>query len=176
VRERYSAPGEHGVILSEAKDPGSPQRRFGRREMLRSAQHDTGSERRRAWGRSLARPRRGQAIVETALVLPIFLLVVFGLFDLGRVVFLKVELENAVREGARAGMVMATLDQAAVRNIVTRQPGLAGTVVTASCADPSPCAYGSRLTVSATLPVTLVAGVLPAPSLTLAASASVRLD
>lgn len=126
--------------------------------------------------RSLARPRRGQALVETALVLPIFLLVVFGLFDLGRVVFLKVELENAVREGARAGMVMATLDQAEVQNSVTRQPGLAGAAVTASCTDPSPCAYGSRLTVAATLPVTLVAGVLPLPSLTLSASTSVRLD
>lgn len=159
------------VILSEAKDPGSPQRRFGRREMLRSAQHDTG----RGRGRSLARPRRGQAIVETALVLPIFLLVVFGLFDLGRVVFLKVELENAVREGARAGMVMATLDQAAVRTIVTRQPGLASATVTPAC-NPSPCKYGSKLTVAATLPVTLVAGVLPVPTLTLSASASVWLD
>jgi hypothetical protein len=176
VRERHSAPGEHGVILSEAKDPGSPQRRFGRREMLRSAQHDTGSERRRAWGRSLARPRRGQAIVETALVLPIFLLVVFGLFDLGRVVFLKVELENAVREGARAGMVTDPIDQTRVENIIKSQPGLAiAEVPPVQCA-PSPCAYGSKLTVDATLPVTLVAGVLPVPTLTLSASASVWLD
>ena len=44
---------------------------------------------------------RGQSLVEFAVVLPIFLLVVCGLFDLGRAVFVYSSLTNAAREGAR---------------------------------------------------------------------------
>lgn len=124
-------------------------------------------------------PRPGQAMVETALILPIFLLVVFAVLDLGRVVFLKAELENAVREGVRAGLVnqpFTAASQTLVRNRVQTQAGLANATVVSGCT-PSSCAYGSRLTVSATLPVTLVAGMVPAlPSPNITASASVRIE
>lgn len=130
--------------------------------------------------RSLARPRRGQAIVEFALILPIFLLIVFGTLDLGRIVFLKAVLENAVREGARAGMVTQPFSETVVRNRVTAQPGLANATVDASCSggiDNDGCGYGSTVTVEATLPVQIVAGLVPAlPSPNLTASASVRIE
>jgi Flp pilus assembly protein TadG len=48
---------------------------------------------------------RGQALVEFALVLPIFLLVMVALFDLGRAVFAYNTLTNAAREGARIAIV-----------------------------------------------------------------------
>lgn len=48
---------------------------------------------------------RGQALVETALVLPIFLLVMVALFDFGRAVFSYNTLTNAAREGARMAIV-----------------------------------------------------------------------
>ncbi len=48
---------------------------------------------------------RGQSLVEFAVVLPIFLLVVCGLFDLGRGVFVYTSLTNAAREGARLAIV-----------------------------------------------------------------------
>jgi hypothetical protein len=48
---------------------------------------------------------RGQALVEFALVIPIFLLVMIALFDLGRAVFAYNTLTNAVREGARIAIV-----------------------------------------------------------------------
>jgi hypothetical protein len=44
---------------------------------------------------------RGQALVEFAVVLPIFLLVVFGLIDVGRLVYTNATLSQAAREGAR---------------------------------------------------------------------------
>jgi len=50
---------------------------------------------------------RGQALVELALVLPIFFLLVFGLVDLGRAVFVYNSLAEASREGARWGSVQA---------------------------------------------------------------------
>jgi Flp pilus assembly protein TadG len=48
---------------------------------------------------------RGQSLAEFALVLPIFLLIVMALFDLGRGVFIYNGLTNAAREGARLAIV-----------------------------------------------------------------------
>jgi Flp pilus assembly protein TadG len=124
--------------------------------------------------RSLFRPRRGQAVLESALLLPVFLLVVFGVLDLGRIVFLQTQLENAVREGARAGQVMQPFSETTVRTRVTSQAGLAGANVTATCS--ASCGYGSTVTVTATLPVTVVVGLVPAPAIPLSAAASVRIE
>lgn len=49
--------------------------------------------------------QRGQALVEFSLVIPIFLLLLVGLFDLGRAVFSYNTLTNAAREGARMAIV-----------------------------------------------------------------------
>jgi Flp pilus assembly protein TadG len=53
---------------------------------------------------------RGQTLVEFALVLPIFLVVVIGVFDLGRAVFSYNTLTNGVREGARLAAVNQEVD------------------------------------------------------------------
>lgn len=50
---------------------------------------------------SRGRERKGQALVEFALVLPLLLLIVFGVLDLGRAFYVSVVLANAAREGAR---------------------------------------------------------------------------
>ena len=56
---------------------------------------------------SAARPR-GQTLVEFALVLPVFLLLLFAVIDGGRYVFLSSAMSNAAREGARLGSVEAS--------------------------------------------------------------------
>jgi hypothetical protein len=57
---------------------------------------------RRARGRGGARiAEDGQGLVELSLVLPIFFLAVFGLFDVGRLVYTNASLSQAAREGAR---------------------------------------------------------------------------
>jgi len=50
---------------------------------------------------------RGQALVEFALALPIFLLIIFGLIDTARFVYGHSTLSQATREGARVGAVEA---------------------------------------------------------------------
>lgn len=50
---------------------------------------------------------RGQSLVEFALAFPIFILLIFGLIDLGRAVFVSNSLAEAAREGARYGSVQA---------------------------------------------------------------------
>src|SRR5213080_5493143 len=47
--------------------------------------------------------RKGQAIVETALLLPILMLLVMGTADLGRVFYYSIAVTNAAREAARQG-------------------------------------------------------------------------
>jgi hypothetical protein len=55
--------------------------------------------------RRRARRSRGQALAEFALVLPIFLLVLFGIIDGGRMIFVNNQLSEAARDGARWGSV-----------------------------------------------------------------------
>src|SRR6202040_1418763 len=47
--------------------------------------------------------KKGQAIVETALLLPILMLLVMGTADLGRVFYYSIAVTNAAREAARQG-------------------------------------------------------------------------
>jgi hypothetical protein len=49
--------------------------------------------------------QRGQALVEFALVFPVVILMLVGLFDLGRAVFAYNTVTNAAREGARLAIV-----------------------------------------------------------------------
>src|SRR5437016_9760379 len=51
----------------------------------------------------LSYSKRGQAIVETALLLPILMLLVMGSADLGRVFYYSIAVTNAAREAARQG-------------------------------------------------------------------------
>jgi len=51
------------------------------------------------------RRERGQELVEFALILPLLLLLMVGIFEFGYVVFAYNTLSNAVREGARLGSV-----------------------------------------------------------------------
>ncbi|HET8785696.1 MAG TPA: TadE/TadG family type IV pilus assembly protein [Candidatus Limnocylindrales bacterium] len=54
------------------------------------------------------RRSRGQSLVEFALVLPIFILLLFGLIDGGRLVYQHSVLSQAAREGARLASVEAS--------------------------------------------------------------------
>lgn len=53
------------------------------------------------------RSRRGQSLVEMALVLPIFLVILVGLFDFGRAIYAS----NAIGNAARAANRVAIVDQ-----------------------------------------------------------------
>jgi Flp pilus assembly protein TadG len=91
-------------------------------------QHDHGERlmalldgRRRIAGRPKA---RGQGLVEFALVLPLFLLLVFGIMDLGLAVFSYNSITNAAREGARLAIV--NQDATKVTTRATSQARVAG--------------------------------------------------
>jgi len=54
---------------------------------------------------TLFRHRRGQSLVETALVLPVLAFLTFGLLDFGRAYYFQVAITNAAREGARTAIL-----------------------------------------------------------------------
>jgi Flp pilus assembly protein TadG len=51
------------------------------------------------------RDRRGQTIVEFALILPIFILLLVGIIDFGRAVYASSTIQNAAREAVRVAIV-----------------------------------------------------------------------
>ena len=53
--------------------------------------------------------RRGQTLVEFALILPIFLLLLVGIFDFGRAIYAYSTVNNAAREGGRLAITDQTL-------------------------------------------------------------------
>ncbi len=68
-----------------------------------------GFARKGGFGAGSALSNCGQALVETALVLPLLLLLIVGLFDVGRAIWLSNTLATAVREGTRYGVVHGAL-------------------------------------------------------------------
>ncbi len=64
---------------------------------------------------SLRRPREGQALLETALALPVLLVLVFGVVGAGRLTEAKMEVSAVAREAARAGAVAQSSEEVAVR-------------------------------------------------------------
>jgi len=64
-------------------------------------------------------PIRGQSLVEFALVLPVFFLLLFGVLDLGRGVLAFNSVSNSAREGARTAIVDQTVSAINARAIRT---------------------------------------------------------
>lgn len=77
--------------------------------------------------RKLCKGRAGQAMVEFALVVPIFLLLVIGVIEFGRAWNLQQTITDAAREGARRAVVFdPTLTVAEVQTAVKAKIQAAG--------------------------------------------------
>ena len=73
------------------------------------------------WIRNPSGSSRGQTLVEFALVLPIIVILLFGIIDFGLMLNHRITLQHAVREGARYGMV--TGDCAAIQQRTADRAG-----------------------------------------------------
>jgi hypothetical protein len=96
--------------------------------------------------------RRGVAAVEFAMVVPFFILLVFGMIEISRGIMVHQILINAAREGARE----AILDGATVGDVRTVVANyLAGADISGSPADvsPNPASAASRTAITVTVTV-----------------------
>ena len=114
--------------------------------------------------RSCRRKRRGAAVVEFAVVAPVFIMLVFGMIEYGRMVMVQQLMVNASREGAR----VAVLDGATTSSVQSQvntfltNAAISGQTVTVNPNPPSSAGYGAPVTVTVTIPFSSVSW-LPSP-------------
>lgn len=64
------------------------------------------------------RRRRAQSVVEFSIILPLLLLLILGVIELGYMLFVYVQLQNAAREGARSAAVRPCPTQQDINRII----------------------------------------------------------
>jgi len=85
-------------------------------------------------GRYGRRPnrKRGQALVEFALVIPLFLLLLSGIMDFGVMLFQRMTIINSAREGARAAVMIPADSNGHVTEVAIDQAAWGAAVSTAN--------------------------------------------
>ena len=113
------------------------------------------------------RPRgtdRGAAAVEFALLLPVLLLLLFGIIDFGRALNAQITLTQAAREGARLA-ALGQSNSAVVSRAQSAATGLSNVSVTVSSSCPSGAGTGvdavvqTSYTFSFVTPIGAIAGL-----------------
>jgi len=105
-----------------------------------------------------ARRRTGTAVVEFAVVAPVFFLLIFGMIEYGRMVMVQQVITNAAREGARKGVLDATTTSdvtTVVSNYLT-SANISGATTTVSPDPPSNATSGGSVTVTVSVPYSSV--------------------
>jgi Flp pilus assembly protein TadG len=97
--------------------------------------------------------RRGSAIVEFAVIAPLFVLLIFAMIEFGRMIMVKQILTNAAREGARLAVVSGTTDQNVLDKVSTymTNAGIGSTTQTVSPSLTS-AETGDSITVTVSVP------------------------
>jgi len=85
----------------------------------------------------MIRKQRAQAIVELAVILPAFLLIALGMFDLGRAFYFQETITNAARDGARFGAITKNVTTGEIETRAVEEVGsLTGVSATACVSHP----------------------------------------
>lgn len=128
---------------------------------------------------------KGQALVEFALLVPIFLILLFAIVDFGMGFYSWITVTNSAREGARLGAVSASADDIEIRVretatlinedtnmdvFVTNAEGPAGQSVTVKVD------YDYDLITPLASLVAFISGDIIGPTLTLSSTAEMRLE
>ena len=127
---------------------------------------------------------RGQAMVEFALVLPLFLALIFGVLDFGRAIYALNTITNAAREGARYGIISPSDTSGIQTKVQTFAATLAipSSNITVSCSDSGGCSSagaGDTITVAVSyqyVPFVIYVARSTGPSLTLSTSTTMTVQ
>jgi Flp pilus assembly protein TadG len=117
---------------------------------------------------------KGQGLVEFALIIPIFLLIVMMIFDAGRAIYYYSVVHNAAREGARYGIILTHDNEADIIDAalqLTAGLGCSNIDVSVTRNYTEPCGAGCTVLVEVScdfIPVTpLIGNFFPSGTLTL---------
>lgn len=114
------------------------------------------------WRKALA-GSRGQSLAELAILLPVWLLLVIGMMDLGRAFHAYISIQNAAREGARYGALFPGdtngILQHARREVLPSGINLAGVEV--NCPN-GECTPGNPISVTVRLNFQLITAYIAA--------------
>lgn len=117
------------------------------------------------WFQDFRRKEQGQAIVEMALILPIILMLVFGIVEFGRILQTYMVVTDLSREGARAGAVGKS--DAQIVTVVDNNATAAGLdtgnpdyIVTITPSSLGPRARGSSVMVQVSYSVHIIAPII----------------
>jgi Flp pilus assembly protein TadG len=133
------------------------------------------------WFHRFRKNEKGQSIVELALILPIVILILFGILEFGRVFHSYLVITHAAREGARLGAVGKPDSEITSRILEAAPLPLSDTNLHITRIEPAESARtsGLPLTVEVTYDVDLITPLfsdfLPDP-ITLTARAVMRLE
>jgi len=114
--------------------------------------------------RSRRRERRGVALVEFAIVAPLFFLLVLGIIEFGWAMMAQTILTNAAREGARTGSLDGTQLTDVTNSVDSylNAAGLPSVTPTVSPNPPSNATAGQNVTVTVNLPFSQIS-LVPVP-------------
>lgn len=93
---------------------------------------------------------KGQSLVETALILPILLLLLFGIVDFGRIFHAYLTLDHAGREAARAASITIPLEDSEYQDCMTTGKSKKDCQIIKIIKDNSPALDESKLTIDIT--------------------------
>lgn len=110
--------------------------------------------------RKLKTKEHGQALVEMALVLPFFFLILFGVFEMGRVGYSYITVNNAAREGGRVATLGGTDDQIknSIKDAATALDSMSLTIIITPLEDDRQS--GQEISVDVSYPVQLVIPII----------------
>ncbi len=100
------------------------------------------------------RSRRGSAVVELAITLPVFVLILFGTIETTTMIFLQQSLEMCAYQGARIALIPSSTSAKVSRacSTILTDRKVNGATVTVSPANYSTAPYGTLIRVQVTAP------------------------
>jgi len=104
---------------------------------------------------------RGQSLVEFALTLPILILILLGILDLGRAYNAQIIITNAARDGAYYGTMHATDISGIKQRVITEANGSGTTLTAANVSVSTTGVVGTPMRVTVTYNFGLLTSFLP---------------
>lgn len=109
----------------------------------------------------MRRESRGQSLIEFALTLPILILILLGILDLGRGFSAYIVITNAARDGAYYGTMHATETSAIIQRVLTEANGSGTSITAADVSVSTTGAVGTPIAVTVTHDFALLTSFLP---------------